>query len=172
MSATEPETFITDVIVDGLDAAHLVVGYDFRFGRKRRGCVDMLSKMGISGGFSVSRLAAKMTNERPYSSTLARELIFAGDVDGLKVILGYDWFFDARIGPRTAYGWRLDVPAEIAVLGDGLYSVAVSGLLGRPHGMATLVVRGGAMTLTSGLVAQGEETAYPATVRVRVLQRA
>src|SRR5262249_6270761 len=45
-AAHSPEAFVGEVLADGLGARHVVVGYDFTFGAKRAGTVQLLGELG------------------------------------------------------------------------------------------------------------------------------
>jgi riboflavin kinase / FMN adenylyltransferase len=47
-AALEPEDFVRDVLVGRLAAAHVVTGYDFHFGRGRKGNAATLKSLGKS----------------------------------------------------------------------------------------------------------------------------
>lgn len=76
-----PETFVREVLLDGLGARRVVVGDNFRFGRGARGTTDLLEQLGRELGFSVQVAPTVRSDDgRVVSSTLVRELIRAGDV--------------------------------------------------------------------------------------------
>ncbi|MGL1161908.1 hypothetical protein ACSTKX_25060, partial [Vibrio parahaemolyticus] len=51
-----PDAFIDDVLLKGLGARHVVCGYDFTFGARRGGNVEMLREKGRERGFGVTVL--------------------------------------------------------------------------------------------------------------------
>ena len=87
VSNWSPQEFIDRVLVGTLHAKAVVVGENFRFGHKAAGHVDTLVEAGATAGFQVEGLALK-GDAQPWSSTLVRELIAAGDVEGAAAILG------------------------------------------------------------------------------------
>ena len=54
MAAMTDEGFVRNVLVDGLGASHISVGFDFRFGRGRMGHAQRLSSLGRALGFGVT----------------------------------------------------------------------------------------------------------------------
>ena len=94
-SQEEPEEFVKEILVDGLRARSVVVGEDFRFGRQRRGDIDLLQATGERWGFDVVGFGlveipgpAGVTFDGPVSSTAIRRLLAAGDVEGAAGLLG------------------------------------------------------------------------------------
>ena len=51
------DAFIERVLVQGLGVAHVVIGYDFRFGKGRAGDPEMLRRAGAAHGFGVTVVA-------------------------------------------------------------------------------------------------------------------
>lgn len=78
MAGQEAEDFVRDVLVTGLGIQHLVLGADFRFGKKRKGDAIMLRHMGLELGFGVTihDLIGDETGE--YASTAIRAMIQEG----------------------------------------------------------------------------------------------
>ena len=83
-----PEAFVTDILLEKLKMKALVVGYDYAFGKGRRGDVDFLQQYGEAKGFSVEVLQPVGADGVPYSSTLVRTLVASGDVSGVVSLLG------------------------------------------------------------------------------------
>ena len=52
-AALTAEEFVRDILVDRIGVRHLVVGYDYAFGREREGDVDFLRRMGEQFGFTL-----------------------------------------------------------------------------------------------------------------------
>lgn len=83
-----PEQFITDVLVGKVNAGHVVVGSDFRFGKDRAGDVDLLKTSGKEHGFSVEPVDLVEELGAPISSSRIRGLIESGHVDEAAELLG------------------------------------------------------------------------------------
>jgi riboflavin kinase / FMN adenylyltransferase len=88
-SHQEPESFVEDFLVGGLQVAVVVVGDAFRFGHRARGDATMLEEMGEKLGFSVVTL--ELVGDETggtVSSTHIRELIGDGMLDDAARLLG------------------------------------------------------------------------------------
>lgn len=84
VATLEPEDFAADVLARRLGARHVLVGANFRFGRRRAGDTDALRELGAQHGFTVEvghlhHLSRNGESSR-VSSTLIREHVAAGDV--------------------------------------------------------------------------------------------
>jgi riboflavin kinase/FMN adenylyltransferase len=92
LAALSAEDFIARVLIDGLGAAHVVVGYDFQFGRARGGDPATLAARAAAAGFGFTRVAridaaAGVT----FSSTAIRDRLAAGEPGAAAALLGR-WF--------------------------------------------------------------------------------
>jgi len=87
-AAIEAEAFGAEVLGRDLRAAHVVVGYDFSFGKGRRGDTTMLGELGERHGFGVSIVRRVSIHGLTCSSTKVREFVLEGRVEGAAVLLG------------------------------------------------------------------------------------
>lgn len=85
---TSPEEFVSDLLVKRLGVMHLIIGYDYSFGKGRAGDVSTLTAMGQKIGFKVEVLEPIAFGDSIYSSTAIRNLVRDGDVSGVVPILG------------------------------------------------------------------------------------
>lgn len=115
------EDFVRDVLVDALSARHVVIGYDFHFGHRRRGNADLLRTMGAELGFGVSVVtqAGDETGD-VYSSSRVRELLRQGDAPGAAALLGRNWAIEGRVEQGDRRGRELGYPTANVGLGEHL----------------------------------------------------
>jgi riboflavin kinase/FMN adenylyltransferase len=88
LAAMEPEAFVRDVLLDKLGAREVVVGYDFSFGRARRGNTAMLQALGGHLGLGVTVVPPVTVDGLTCSSTKVREFVLEGRVEGAAMLLG------------------------------------------------------------------------------------
>ncbi len=88
LAALEPEAFVAGILVDGLNAHDLLIGYDFSLGRGRTGTGPVLAALGQKLRYSCERFGPVLVDGEPVSSTRIRQLIRAGDMPGAAVLLG------------------------------------------------------------------------------------
>lgn len=87
-SRSDPERFVTDILVGALHARIVLVGTDFRFGAGGSGSVELLERMAPDYGFEVRRIPeVSPAGHRKASSTWIRELLDAGDVRAATTLL-------------------------------------------------------------------------------------
>jgi riboflavin kinase/FMN adenylyltransferase len=130
MAGRSPESFIVEVLGQGLEPAHVVVGYDFVFGKGRSGNAAMLADLGRAAGFGVTSVAAVADPAGVvYSSTKVRERLAAGDPAGAARLLGRPWEIEGRVEGGDRRGRLLGFPTANVALGEylqpalGVYAV-------------------------------------------------
>lgn len=129
-----PEDFIQDVLVEGIGAAHIVVGSDFCFGRERRGTVDDLKAAETEGYFELDVFEPVKTDDQRkiYSSSLARQAIREGDIEAANAVLGWRWEIEGEVVHGDKRGRELGYPTANVELGDylrpafGIYAVRIT----------------------------------------------
>ena len=88
ISSLSPKDFIIKILVEKLNSKHLVIGYDFKFGKDRKGNIDLLKKLSPKYNFNIS-VIDQVTNINTleiYSSSLVRHNIKKGNFkNGLKI---------------------------------------------------------------------------------------
>ncbi len=121
------ETFINDILVDGLAARHIVVGDDFIFGYQRGGSIETLK---TDGRFGVTALAQVTTdNHAIYGSSLIRHALKLGDLATARDHLGRYWTTQAIVIHGNKRGREIGYPTANMQLGDfihpayGVYAV-------------------------------------------------
>ncbi|HVZ73977.1 MAG TPA: bifunctional riboflavin kinase/FAD synthetase [Polyangia bacterium] len=88
LAAVEAEAFVRELLVRRLGAKEIVVGYDFSFGRGRRGNPELLRALGAELGVGVTIVSQISADGLPCSSTKVRELVLEGRVEGAALVLG------------------------------------------------------------------------------------
>jgi riboflavin kinase/FMN adenylyltransferase len=113
----------------GLDGA--VVGFNFHFGKDRRGTPDFLVAQGARHGFSVDVVPPFQLDGRRVSSGAVRDALTAGQVAEAAELLGYPWFVTAQVVHGDKRGRTLGYPTANLRLGPdcglkhGIYAVRV-----------------------------------------------
>eukprot|EP00439_Symbiodinium_sp_Y106_P088756 s1_g1292.t1 len=110
MAERSAESFVKDILFDGLGASHIVVGYDFRFGKGRAGDGSLLQKLGKELGFGVTIVDEVADEGETYSSTRIRECLHAGDPQGAARLLGHWWSVETHIVTGDQRGRTIGFP--------------------------------------------------------------
>ena len=109
-ASIEAEAFVRDVLAVRLGAREIVVGYDFSFGRGRRGTPALLQTLGAELGLGVTIVAAVSIDGLPCSSTRVRELVREGRVEDAAVLLGRPVELTGLVVRGAGRGRGLGVP--------------------------------------------------------------
>lgn len=141
LAALSAQGFIERVIVAGLGASHIVIGYDFYFGHKRGGNPEMMLRAGEELGFGVTVMPPLAEDGEPFSSSAIRLYLAQGDVKGAARMLGEPWRVAGRVVGGAKRGTGMGYPTanlpmpKGTTLGHGIYAVRAY-LGGTPHDAA------------------------------------
>lgn len=91
MSQRQPVEYVHDVLVHGLQASHVVAGYDHHFGKGRGGDATALRYFGEMEGFGVSIVSEERDGQSAVSSSRIRALLAEGKAREAAQLLGHWW---------------------------------------------------------------------------------
>jgi len=129
LAATAPLVFLDELLLQTMTPVAVAVGYDFRFGHRAEGDVDVLVRYGAAHGFTV--LAHELVSDTgaPVTSTRIRRLVGSGDVGEACRLLGRPHRVRGLVVRGRGEGAELDAPtanlatAPFAALpADGVYA--------------------------------------------------
>ncbi|GAB5401069.1 MAG: bifunctional riboflavin kinase/FAD synthetase [Aureisphaera sp.] len=132
--------YVRDILVNQLNAKHIIIGYDHRFGRNRTANIDNLKEYGETYGFQVEDITAQELNDVAISSTKIRNALSEGDITTANEYLGYAYPLSGLVANGRKIGKTLGYPtANLKVDQDyklipkkGVYLVR-SFINGTPH---------------------------------------
>jgi riboflavin kinase/FMN adenylyltransferase len=142
-AALSAQSFVDDVLVQGLAVRWLLVGRDFRFGAQRAGDYAALEASGARHGFEVETMPDVLFHGVRVSSSAVRAALAAGDLAGAERLLGHPYTISGRVAHGAKLGRSLGFPTANIPLRrppplSGIFAVEVDGL-GR--GVASLGLR-------------------------------
>ena len=129
-----PQAFIQNVLLNGLNASHIVVGDDFRFAAQRIGTLDDLVNAGSTSGFGVTAVPAVYHKNQRASSTAIRKALRVGDMTTARGMLGRDYSISGRVVRGLGLGKKLGFPTANVNLNrrlapvDGIFAARINGL--------------------------------------------
>lgn len=127
LSLMGPREFVQLILSERLRAIEVHEGYNFHFGHKAAGNVEMLTVLGSELGFEVVVYPELKIRGESVSSTCIRELLRAGKVDRARALLGRPFSIASTAGRGRGYGAKYTVPTinlsryEELVPADGVY---------------------------------------------------
>ena len=147
LAALSAEDFIEKVLVAGLGVRHVVIGYDFYFGRARCGNAEHMRRAAAEMGFGVSIVAPVAEGGEVFSSSAIRAEIAQGDVTGAAEMLGHWWAIRGTVVGGAKRGTGMGYPTanillpRTTTLAHGIYAVFVQVAGKRHQGAAYLGTR-------------------------------
>jgi riboflavin kinase / FMN adenylyltransferase len=130
-SSLTADAYIEQVLVAGLGIRHVMVGYDFHFGKGRSGGPAILAAAGRALGFDVTIIDPVKTGTTVASSSAIRAALTSGDVAGAAAMLGHWWRVCGTVTGGAKRGTGMGYPtANMALpsgttLGHGIYAARV-----------------------------------------------
>lgn len=127
------EQFVEQILVGQIHTRYLVVGYDHRFGKNRRGDFEFLKKCADRHEFEIEKLDVLLMNESNVSSTKIREAIQGGDLETANTYLGYPFTLHGTVVEGQQLGRKIHYPTanieasdpDKIIPGYGVYAVRV-----------------------------------------------
>lgn len=110
LAELSPDDFVDTVLVETLAADEVVVGEDFRYGRKRLGGINSLRAAGDELGFGVKIMPMLEVEGQIASSTRIRGCLAAGDLDRAAMLLGRPYRMSGRVVKGRMLGRKLGYP--------------------------------------------------------------
>lgn len=122
------DNFVQNILQGGLNANHIVIGYDFKFGQLRKGSAETIQNAGIP----VEPVTAINDDKgEVISSSRIRQLIRAGQIDQANALLGWEWEIHGTVFRGDRRGHELGYPTanilmkEIIHPAYGVYACTV-----------------------------------------------
>ena len=129
LARLQADDFVDQVLLTTLQARHIAVGANFRFGRDRTGDTDTLRRLCESAGVQVSVMPILEDDGGRMSSSRIRAALGAGDLARASALLGRAYRFSGRVvrgrGLGRELGWptaNLQVDGRKFLPGLGVYA--------------------------------------------------
>ncbi|HYM94965.1 MAG TPA: bifunctional riboflavin kinase/FAD synthetase [Chitinophagaceae bacterium] len=127
------EEYIKNFLIDKFHPHTIIIGYDHRFGKERKGDYLLLEKLAPQYGFDLKEIPKHVLNEISISSTKIRESLLEGKIEVADKLLGYEFFFSGEVVHGDKLGRKLGYPTanlkikdeEKITPGNGIYAVYV-----------------------------------------------
>jgi riboflavin kinase/FMN adenylyltransferase len=187
LAAVEAEDFVRDVLVGGLGAREVVVGWDFSFGRGRRGNPALLRDVGAALGLGVTVVPPVTVDGLVCSSTKVREFVLEGRVEGAALLLGRPAELQGAVVRGAGRGRGLGIPTanvrpeaelvpKVGIYAARAHVLDATGAIASTHKAALSIgsnptfVAAGAVTIEAHLL-DFDADLYEKRLRIEVLHR-
>ncbi|MCS6824041.1 MAG: bifunctional riboflavin kinase/FAD synthetase [Cytophagaceae bacterium] len=132
-SEMSSDDFIKHILVDTIGTKKLVIGYDHRFGKDRKGSFDDLKKYSLMYDFEIEEIQKQMLDDVAISSTQIRQALLKGDVRKATEFLGRHYNLSGIVVKGLQKGRTIGFPTanievyskEKLIPSDGVYAVKV-----------------------------------------------
>lgn len=105
-----PESFVDNLLVEKIGIKGLIVGYDFKFGKRGKGNVEYLASKSTDYGFFFEIQAAITLDGEKVGSNRIRKMILEGDVKKATVHLGRPYMIKGMVIPGDGRGRTIGFP--------------------------------------------------------------
>ncbi|HTK76407.1 MAG TPA: bifunctional riboflavin kinase/FAD synthetase [Gemmataceae bacterium] len=126
--AIQARDFLADVLGDRFGVKAVVEGYNFRFGQKRAGDVQLLTDWCETKGVELTIVPPLLHQGEPVSSGRVRAALSVGDVTAAFKLLGRPYRLRGVVGTGARRGHLLGFPtanldpSETLIPGDGVFA--------------------------------------------------
>ena len=131
MSDLSPRDFVEKIIKNRVGVSHLIVGYNFRFGKNRKGDVEILSEICEEFNIDLTVIGQVKNKELAISSSKVREAIECLDFKKVKEIIGDNWKILGRVVQGDKRGREIGFPTANIMMDNimkpklGVYAVKI-----------------------------------------------
>ena len=109
-AAQTPEEFVRNVLVEKTGAKKIVVGKDFRFGKKRSGDVNLLKELAPKYGYELIVIEKLQMGHKDVSSTRIRAHLEKGEMEEAELLLGRPYAVIGEVVHGKALGRTIQIP--------------------------------------------------------------
>jgi riboflavin kinase / FMN adenylyltransferase len=130
-SELQPNEYIEQFLKAKFDCSVVIIGYDHKFGKDRKGDYTLLEEYAIKGFFELKEIPQHLINDSSVSSTIIRNSLKEGDIKRANALLGYAFFFEGKVVKGDQRGRTIGFPTanieltsnEKIIPGNGVYVV-------------------------------------------------
>ncbi len=120
--AMTPQQFVSEILFKTLNCAHVVVGYNYRFGKARIGDVNILKQECAKFGICVSVVKCVYMSidgkDVEVSSTVIKEYLNGGNVAVANKMLGRPYYISGTVERGKRLGSKIGFPTANIYPGD------------------------------------------------------
>jgi len=124
----EANDFIVDFLMNRLNMSHLVVGFNFCFGKGASGNIDILKDYSNRYQFGLTVVESINIDDMAVSSTLIRKLLSEGEMERTNLFLGRNYTVAGQVVKGKQVGSKLGFPTanlrvtpNMTLLKSGVY---------------------------------------------------
>jgi len=173
------EEYIKDFLVEKFKPTTIIIGYDHRFGKDRKGNYLLMEQKAIEYNYTLKEIPEHLLDAVKVSSTTIRNALLHGQIEEANKLLGYAFFFTGQVVHGNKIGRSIGYPTanlkshneEKITLGDGIYAVYVTVVEKKYKGMLSIGFRptvDGKKRVTEVNIFDFDEEIYDQTIKVEI----
>lgn len=148
-SQMSAEEYIRDFLIEKFHPHTIIIGYDHRFGKGRKGDYHLMEAMSPVFNYKLCEIPVHILDAISVSSTRIRAAILGTEIEMANQLLGYSFFFEGRVVSGDKLGQTLGYPTanlqiedpEKIIPGDGVYAVRISFLKNKTTPTSLIIPR-------------------------------
>ncbi len=125
--------FVRKILIDTVNTKKLIIGYNHKFGKDRKGDFSYLKSIEAKGHFTIEEIPKHIVEKNAVSSTKIREALVAGKIQDANTYLGYQYCIEGKVVHGKQIGRKIGFPtANLKILStyklipkNGVYAVKV-----------------------------------------------
>jgi riboflavin kinase/FMN adenylyltransferase len=123
-----PEAYIRDILVNKIGTRKIIIGYDHRFGKDRRGGLADLQQAGPIYGFEVIEIPEQDIDHVAVSSTRIREALLRADIEQANTFLSYPFFITGKVIRGNQIGRQIGYPTANLLVEESYKIIPADGI--------------------------------------------
>lgn len=109
-SELSAEDFVKKILVNQLNLAKIIIGYDHKFGKNRSADINDLILLGQKYNFEVEQISAKEIDDISISSTKIRKALIEGNIELANTYLGHNYSLSGTVIEGKKIGRTINYP--------------------------------------------------------------
>lgn len=112
------QDFVQNILINGIQASHVIVGYDFKFGQLRQGTSQTIKDAGLDVTV-IEKVEQGSIGD--LSSSHVRQLLRHGKIDEANAVLGWNWEVRGEVVKGDQRGRELGYPTANMALNEVIH---------------------------------------------------
>jgi riboflavin kinase/FMN adenylyltransferase len=122
------ERFVEEILIKGLQAKMVIIGYDHQFGHNREGNLAFLKRYAEKGFFELLEIPAEQIDEANISSSKIRKAILGGEISTANAFLGSLFELSGTIVKGLQNGRKIGFPTANIRIDDQQKIIPATGV--------------------------------------------
>lgn len=109
-ASIDAEEYVEKILINNFHPKKIVIGYDHRFGKDRKGDINLLRKLTDKYNYEVEEISAQTLDELKVSSTKVRNYLLEGKIKDANLLLAHPFTIKGKVVHGDKIGRILGFP--------------------------------------------------------------